>query len=67
MTKKEVSIESSMKKLDEILKKLEDEDTPLEESFKLYEEGMKLSGEISGRIDAVEKKMIILEGDENAG
>jgi len=56
-----------MKKLDEILKKLEDEDTPLEESFKLYEEGMKLSGEISGRIDAVEKKMIILEGDENAG
>ena len=44
---------------------LEDEATPLETSFSLYEKGMALVKEINGRIDKVEKQMIILEGQED--
>ena len=44
---------------------LEDETTPLEASFSLYEKGMALVKEINGRIDRVEKQMIILEGQED--
>jgi len=61
------SVETSMQKLEEMLSKLEDEDTTLEESFKLYGQGMKLVKEINGKMDQAEKQMIILEGDENAG
>lgn len=64
---KELSVEDSLEKLEGMLKKLEDEDTPLEESFRLYEQGMKLVKDINLKIDAVEKKMIVLEGaEENA-
>jgi exodeoxyribonuclease VII small subunit len=64
---KSLSVEESLEKLEELLKKLEDEDTPLEESFRLYEQGMKLVKDINLKIDAVEKKMIVLEGaEENA-
>jgi exodeoxyribonuclease VII small subunit len=55
--KKEKSIEESFRMLDEMVKKLEDEDLPLEDSFRTYEEGMKLLKEVNGRIDTVEKKM----------
>ena len=44
---------------------LEDEATPLEASFSLYERGMALVKEINSRIDRVEKQMIILEGQED--
>ena len=44
---------------------LEDETTPLEASFSLYEKGIALVKEINGRIDRVEKQMIILEGQED--
>ena len=57
------SIEQSLETLEELLGKLESEDTPIEESFRLYEKGMKLVKDINGRLDRVEKKMIILEED----
>ena len=48
-----------------VVMQLEDEATPLETSFSLYERGMALVKEINSRIDRVEKQMIILEGQED--
>jgi exodeoxyribonuclease VII small subunit len=39
---KKMSFESAMRRLNDIVKRLEHGDVPLEESMKLYEEGMRL-------------------------
>lgn len=57
---KEKSLEASMEALEEVIAKLEEEDTSLEDSFKLYQSGMKLLKECNNAIDRVEKKLIVL-------
>lgn len=59
---KEKSLEASMEALEEVIAKLEEEDTSLEDSFKLYQSGMKLLKECNNAIDRVEKKLIVLNG-----
>lgn len=59
----EFSIEESFAKLDEMLEKLESRELPLEESFRLYKEGMDLLAKCNEKIDTVEKKIQILNGD----
>ena len=44
-----MNFEEAMERLGEIVKRLEDGDVPLEESMRLYEEGMKL-GSLCRRI-----------------
>ena len=39
---KKMMFEDAMRRLNEIVKRLEEGDVPLEESMKLYEEGMRL-------------------------
>ena len=58
---KEMTIEESFARLEGMVKALDSDEITLEESFKLYEEGMKLIKDVSGRIDLVEKKIKILE------
>ena len=58
-------IEESFRILDGLLEKIEDEETPLEESFRLYEEGLKLVKHARSRIDRVEQNLRILS--EEAG
>lgn len=62
--KKELTIEESFSKLEEILGKMEDDETGLEESFKLYEEGIGLVKKVSESIDKVEKRIKILSEEE---
>ena len=57
---KEQTLEQIFDKLDETIGKLEQEDIPLEESFKLYKEGMKLIKSCNDRIDKVEKEVLKL-------
>jgi len=59
----EQTLETVFKELDEVVKKLEGENVSLEESFQLYHRGMDLLKVCNEKIDAVEKKMLIL--DEN--
>ncbi|MBQ7536178.1 MAG: exodeoxyribonuclease VII small subunit [Stomatobaculum sp.] len=59
------AVEVQLEELEKVLEQLEDESTPLETSFSLYEKGMALVKEINARIDRVEKQMIILEGQED--
>ena len=60
-----LTVEMQLEELEKVLEQLEDEATPLEASFSLYERGMALVKEINSRIDRVEKQMIILEGKED--
>ena len=61
---KRPGIEESFRLLDELLERLEDEDTPLEESFELYEKGLKLIKGVESQIDKVEQKLQILGTEE---
>ena len=53
-----------LEEVDGIIDSLESGDIPLEDSFKIYEKGMKTIREINGRIDKVEKKIIELDAGE---
>lgn len=62
---KEKNLEASMEALEKVLEELEKEDISLENSFKLYQQGMKLLKECNDSIDKVEKKMIVLNEKGN--
>lgn len=65
---KQAGIEENFEKLDGIIAALEESDVTLEQSFKLYNEGMKLVKSCNAQLDKVEKQMIILgEHEENDG
>jgi exodeoxyribonuclease VII small subunit len=54
------SFEDSLKKLESIVEKLEKGDLSLEESLKLFEEGVALSSTCKQELDAAEGKVQIL-------
>ena len=54
------SFEESLKKLETIVDKLEKGDLPLEESLKLFEEGVGLSTACKQELDAAEGKVEML-------
>lgn len=54
------SLEENFKQLDEMIEKLEDKEIGLEESFSLYEQGMKLLKQCNDQIDKVEKKVMVM-------
>ncbi len=57
--------EDSMKRLEEIVRELEDGDLSLDESLKVFEEGTKLLKFCSDKLEEVEQKVSVLlkEGD----
>lgn len=64
MSEENKSLETAFEELEKIIEKLEEEDITLEESFELYQDGMKLIKHSNDSIDKVEKQLIIL--GENA-
>ena len=62
---KKIILEESFEQLETIIAELEKGDMTLEDSFKKYEEGMKLIKNCSNSIDRVEKKLIVLENGED--
>lgn len=65
MAEKHPTLEESFHKLEEIVAKLEQEDISLEDSFTLYNEGMKVLKNCNDSIDTVEKKLMLLNGEAN--
>ncbi|MDE7202661.1 MAG: exodeoxyribonuclease VII small subunit [Lachnospiraceae bacterium] len=57
---KEQTLEQAFEKIEDMIGKLEQEDISLEESFKLYKEGMKLIKSCNDKIDKVEKEVLKL-------
>ena len=58
------TLESSMAELEAVMAELEREDITLEESFSLYNTGMKLLKSCNDAIDKVEKKLIVLNEEK---
>ncbi len=54
------SFEESLKRLEEIVRQMEQGNVPLEESLKLFEEGTGLAGQCSAQLDAAELKVVRL-------
>ena len=61
-----MTIEENIARLDEIISKLDNKDTSLEDAFKEYESGIKLVKECNDAIDKVEKDVITLNGGEDS-
>lgn len=57
------SIEKTLKELESIIEKMEDRDSSLEDTFALYESGMRMVRACSEKIEKVEKKIEILSED----
>ena len=60
---KERTLEETFALLDEKIAQLENSEISLEDSFRVYKEGMELLKECSSKIDTVEKKMLQINQD----
>ena len=58
----EETLEELLEQAKEKVDSLEDTSLPLEEAFRMYEEGMKLIARCNEKIDAVEQKMQVITG-----
>lgn len=65
MNKKEVNFEELIEKLEDITNKLEKEQLSLDESVKLFEEGMQISKECNSKLEDAEKRITILINQNN--
>ena len=62
---KDMTMEEAFDALKELLEKMESDELSLEESFGLYEQGLALVKTCNEKLDAIEKKIIVLEeGDK---
>ncbi len=61
------SFEDAIKRLSEIVQTLERGDLPLEESLRLFEEGVRLSRASQERLEAAQKRVEELLGFEKDG
>lgn len=58
--KRELNFENALQKLEEIAGKMGEEGLSLEESLKMFQEGMELSAFCNKKLDEAEKKINIL-------
>lgn len=67
MAEKKQTFEASLQELERIVRNLENGDLALEESLKLFEDGVKLSRECQERLNQAERRIEILmkDGDGN--
>ena len=63
----EQSLDEILTDLEQRIKKMEEGEISLEESFQLYHQGMDMLKACNSKIDKVEKKMLLLdeEGEEH--
>lgn len=62
---KEMTYESAVKRLEEIVGILEKNEVSLDESMKLFEEGTKLTAYCSKKLQEAEQKITVLTNKEN--
>jgi len=61
--RKDTSFEEDLERLDEIVKRLEDGDMPLDEAVELFKEGTALSKRCSAKLDEAEARIEIIAED----
>ena len=65
MPKKELGFEQSLQLLNTILDSLDDPNIGIDESLKLYEEGVKLASLCASELEAAKRKIQILQQGKN--
>ena len=60
---KELKLEEALDRIDALLNQMGDKDVSLEETFRLYQEGMRLLKNCSEQIDRVERQMMQIDGE----
>lgn len=60
---KEISLEEALEQLEALTADMDEEELSLEQSFVLYQKGMELIRVCHDKIDQVEKKLIVLQGE----
>lgn len=60
-----MTYEQAAKRLEEIVSRLENKDTPLEESIKLFEEGTKLAAFCGDKLSSAKQKITELSKDND--
>ena len=60
----DLTFEQAMKRLEEIVSRLEAGDVPLDQSMTLFEEGTKLSAYLSKLLDTAEQKVTMIAGQD---
>ena len=63
LEEEELAVEQSFARLDEMVSALESEDVSIEDSFRIYQDGMKLLKKVGQKLDGYEKKMLSLTED----
>lgn len=63
--KKELNFEELIEKLENITNKLEKEQLSLDDSVKLFEEGMRISKECNTKLEDAEKRITVLINDND--
>jgi len=63
----EPTFEEAMGRLEDIVRELEEEELPLEKSLEIFEEGVKLSRLLNGKLNEAEQKVEILLRGEGGG
>ena len=66
-TRKKMNVEETFAAIDKIIGRLEKGDGSLEEAFADYEEGMKLVKSCNEKIEMIEKRILVLSGDQAEG
>ena len=61
------TLEEAFLELDALADKLENRETSLEDSFRLYKQGMELLKYCNDKLDTVEKKMLQMNEDGSLG
>lgn len=64
MAAKKLTLEESFEGIDSIIDELQSGELTLDESFKKYEQGMKLIKNCNDAIDKVEKKLIVIDSKQ---
>lgn len=62
-----MDFEKKLKRLEEIVQKMEKGDLSLEDSLKIFEEGVKLSRECNSKLNEAEAQVKILVGQNEDG
>ena len=65
--KEEMTLEEAFKQLNELVTKMDSKGLPLEESFRLYQQGVSLIAFCNASIDKVEKKIIQIRAEAENG
>lgn len=64
MTEQSIRFEEAIAKLEEVVRKLETGDVPLEDAIELYKEGMKLSAVCQGKLQHAEQQLMTVINQE---